>query len=368
MNTNIDSLQTSVLIVTNFYTSIFGGPLSQLLKCLTAAKIGVGLKKSGVAAVPVCIVHRYAPSGFIPYEINLIDKHSGLHCLTLAGMDENTQEIIVGGKSIELLFGEINNIFPDGDGESLSVMKDTFIPGANYVSSCMRWLEYLLKDFSVLVVEHNDFVPEYLRHGRMFPITAFVADSAEIMEGRNALLPWERDDNPRPPVIPCPDVTIANARSLKTLKHYDLDFDQLFDGRERVMDYLYGAMESDVPDHMRKLRDDTRVALEELYGVQNAAPGARCDRSFRICKTRAAKIIYQLEKIRRHSSAALAVSKATAEKRIRNACDFLSPLGRRQMDVLGGAQIPLSYGRAGLRTIYERLDISDRNHQLIEID
>jgi len=345
-----------VAVVANISAGLFGGPLSQLLKCLAAVKVRGEFEKNGVSAVAVCYVSGDSPPGFSPWEICLVDRGSKLHCLK-SSADGN----------------EVERIFPDGDREALSALKEAFAPGLNVVASCARWFEYLLKDFGVIVVEDGAVAagrdsggsePRCLRQGRELPVAAFVADSLEIGEYVKALPLYEREGIPRPLVWPCPDATISGARSMKTLKRYGLDFTRLFEGKERVMDYVRGTLKSDVPDGLRKLLDEARAVLDEL---ETAAFAARAERSDRVHKARAARITYQLEKIQRHSRGALADKEKAAENRIRKACDFLAPLGRRQQDTLGAAQIPLSYGLAGLHALYERLDIATTNHQLMEL-
>ena len=357
-SSDIDLPPGYVAVVANVYADPLGGPLSQLLKCLTAVKICAEFEKNGVAAAPVCCVRKDAQPDFLPWEINFVDRGSKLHCLQSAARDEDFFE----------------KIFPDGDRESLSALKEAFAPGTYSVSSCARWLEYLMKDFGVLVIEQGAVAPDHnsgdseplcLRQSRELPVAAFVADSSEITEYVKALPLWDRDGLPRPLVWPCPDVTISNARNLKTLKRYGLDFSQLFDGKERVMDYVRVALKSDVPARLQKLRDEAVAVLDEL---ETAVFAARGERSDRIRKARAARIIYQLEKTQKHSRDALADKEKAAANRICKTCDFLAPLGRRQKDVLCAAQIPVSYGRAGLRELYERLDITTPNHQLIEIN
>jgi len=132
----------SVAVVVNFSAGFLGGPLSRLLKCLTAVKVCEEYEKSGVTAVPVCYVHRDASSGFFQGEINLVDRRSKLHCV----------------KSI----GEIETLFPDGDREVLSALKEAFASDTNPVSSCAHWLRYLLKDYGVSVVEWPEIAAKRL--------------------------------------------------------------------------------------------------------------------------------------------------------------------------------------------------------------
>ena len=350
----------SVAIIANFYASLFGGPLSQLLKCLTAVKVCAEFEEKGVSAVPVCLVNQNVPPGFSKFEINFIDRGSKIHCLKSYGKEEDSRGAFIGCKSTEKLFEEVENIFPDGDRDALSALKDAFVHDTDFVSSCARWVKYMFKEFGALVIEH-DALPQCLT----LPVAALVMDSAEIAEYGKDVSPWKRDDIPRPIVRPLPDVTISNARSLKTLKRYGLDLSRVFDGKAHAMDYVRKTLESDVPACLQKLRDETSAILDEL---ETAAFSAHGELSIQISKARAARIIYQLDKIQKHSRAAIADKQKAAENRINKACDFLTPFGRRQQDTMGGAQFPLLYGMAGLRALYERLDITTPDHQLIEMD
>ena len=354
----------SAAVVANFYASLFGGPLSQLLKCLTAVKVSAEFEEKGIAATPVCLVRQGAPPGFSPDEIILIDRSSMIHCMKSSGIKANAAETAIDGNGDETLFEEIEQIFSGGDSEYLAAFKEAFYHCADSVSSCARWLKYLLKDFGVTVVE-NSALPRYLPKSGMLPVAAIIADSSEIAEYVKEAALYEREGILRPIVRSLPDVTISSVRIMKTLKRYGLDFARILDGKERVMGYMRETLKSDVPARLKNLRNETAAVLDEM---ETAAFAARGGRSVRIIKERAARIIYQLEKIQKHSIAALADKEKSAENRISRACDYLSPLGRRQQDTLGGAQIPLYYGRAGLRKFYERLDITTSNHQLIEMD
>jgi len=353
------SVPGSVAVIANFYAGLLGGPLSQLLKCLAAVKVCAEFEKSGVTAVPVCWVRQDAPPGFSPWEISFVDRHSKLHHLKSTAREDGTS--VISGDEIE-------KIFPDGDRDTLSALKDAFAPDTNLVSSCARWLKYLLKDFGAIVMEDGAPAPnqnelQCSRQSRIPPAAAFVADSAEIAEYVNT--PPLKASEGVPLIWPSPDVTVSNAGSLKTLRRYGLDFARLLDGKARVMDYVRETLKSDVPLRLQKLRDETGEILNELGTAIFAARG---DHSGRIRASRAARIIYQFDKIQRHSRTALHDKEKAAENRICKACDFLAPRGRRQKDVLGGAQIPVFYGSSGLRALYERLDITTTNHQLIGMD
>ena len=80
------------------------------------------------------------------------------------------------------------------------------------------------------------------------------------------------------------------------------------------------------------------------------------------------KIVYQLEKLREHFEAARATKQQALRRQMRKACNFLAPNGRVQDMELAGIQIPLRYSRAGLRSLYGKLDILKFEHQLISMD
>ena len=362
-----DPPQGSVAVVANYYAGLFGGPFSQLLKCLTAVKVCTELEKNGTSAVPVCLVRHDAPPGFSPWEINLIDRTSKLHCLKSAKIEKGNTEAVISGQDIERLFTEIEKIFPDGDQETLAALKEAFIPGKDLVSSCAKWLKYLMRDFNAIILEcdtisANRNLDAFKPQTRVLPVATVVVDLAEMAEYVKAT--EEYRNIPITFVRPCPGVTISNARNLKTLKRYELDFERLSEGKEHVIESVRKTLKSDVPDRLQKLRDETVAVFDELEPTAFVMPGKRSEM---IRKARSARIIYQMDKILKHSREALENKEKAAENRISKALEYFSPRGLRQQDTLGGAQVPLVYGQMGLRTLYERLDITAKNHQLIEM-
>ncbi|MDR0310120.1 MAG: hypothetical protein LBJ21_00895, partial [Acidobacteriota bacterium] len=221
-------------------------------------------EEKGVAAIPVCVVRHDAPNGFLPREISFVDRGSKLYSLKSTGREAGTPETAIDVGELKNLFEEIEKIFPDGDGEALSALKEAFAPDTDLVSSCARWLKYLLNDFGVIVIERGATESRCLQQGRTLPAAVFVADSMEIEECVKALSQREGDGVIRPIIRRCPDATISNARNLKTLKRYGLDFERLFDGKERVMEYVREMLKSDVPVRLQKLREETGAVLDEL--------------------------------------------------------------------------------------------------------
>ena len=348
--TNTGFPDGSVAVIVNFFTSLFGGPLSQLLKCLTAIKVCAELAKAGVAAVPVCWIRPDPPRDFPSRLIYLLDRRYELHRLELSETEPQT----VCGSSVNTLFNEIEKIFPEGcDEETLTALRRAFSPDMDFSSANAAWIEILLKEWGARVWNDTDVSgePICLLQSQTFPVAAVVVDAHEIPAYAGQF----------PLILPRCRATIISARLRKTLERYNVDFNRLFAGKTRVMESLRSV--HTVPDRLAELTTDVRDCLNnlEIFDARNA-------RFAKIRKTRGERIVYQLEKTRRHYLNAVAAWEHTADARIHKACNAIAPFSSSQEDVIGGIQIPLRYGQTGLRILYEKLDIRKFEHQLIEMD
>jgi hypothetical protein len=106
--------------------------------------------------------------------------------------------------------------------------------------------------------------------------------------------------------------------------------------------------------------DECIIELEAL------APGRKkFTKKSALCRE---KILYQLEKLRKNYTDAREKREETVNRQIRKACNLLAPNGRLQDRELAGIHIPLRYSRAGLRSLYAKMEIADNEHQLISMD
>ena len=80
------------------------------------------------------------------------------------------------------------------------------------------------------------------------------------------------------------------------------------------------------------------------------------------------RILYQLEKLHRLCAAAHIRKEHAVSRQIHRVCSLLAPNRRLQENELAGVQIPLRYSRAGLRLLYEKLNVMMNEHQLISMD
>ena len=75
----------SVAVVAIFYGGLFGGPVSQILKCFTAIKICDELARQGISAAPVCWIRSAPPGDASHWSPFLLDHKSELQTLELTG-------------------------------------------------------------------------------------------------------------------------------------------------------------------------------------------------------------------------------------------------------------------------------------------
>jgi uncharacterized protein YllA (UPF0747 family) len=197
----------------------------------------------------------------------------------------------------------------------------------------------------------------------VLPVVAFIADPQEIYEFTKAAPAYEALHMAQPLIWPRCGATIINSRSIRTLEHYQVKFSQLFDGEAKVMEYVKKSIANEAPAVLQRLRSEADACLPET-----GLPESQDKRFAKIRDRCREKILYQLEKLHRHAAGALRIKEQTAMRKVHRACNFLAPNGHLQEAELGGIQIPLRYAHAGLRALYEKLDIRNLEHQIIELE
>jgi uncharacterized protein YllA (UPF0747 family) len=204
-------------------------------------------------------------------------------------------------------------------------------------------------------------IPEHLIVSSVLPVLAFVIDPYEIYPMVKSLPAFDETGLPRPAVWPRASVTVGDVRSRRTFSRYNLDLLQLFSGSEEVLRGIMKVLpRSGLEKFDRlKLEVQTRVAELKLPFESEISDTATSCRD---------KIVYQLEKLRAHLESALNMKEQTASRHIQKACSLLAPYGQTQERELAGIQIPLNYSHAGLRLLYEKMDILKFEHQLIWMD
>ena len=363
----------SVLVVAAVTAALFGGPAAQILKCLTAIRACEELTKVSVNAVPVCWIGTVSP-GFDQWSATLIDAESELHLLNVS-----PGELVPG--SIANVISRVSD-FGRGsfDPETLQSLGAAFIPGNSFSSATARLFSSLMKDLGIIALDADapevrrvvsGMIPPakivgpspHLLISSVLPVLAFVVDPLEVQSLAQALTAFDEAGLPRPSAWPRASATLGDVKSRRALGRYRLDLTQLFPGEEEVVRGIRDALPRSGLAKLDGIKPDVekRVAeLKSFWGGERRSSG-RADS----CK---GKILYQLDKLRNHFEAALEVKEQTAGRRIHRLCNLLAPNGRLQEWELAGIQVPLSYSRTGLRSLYDKLDIRAFEHQLIWMD
>jgi len=409
---NVQRLRSpeTVAVVANFYSSLFGGPVYQILKCLTAIRICEELTKHQIEAVPVCWVSSQPPPGFRKWSVSLLDPRSELHELELRGLekgDSSSPDQISWNRVSELLkqIGGIGQA--TFDSEILEVLNTVFVRGTTLNSACALLISNLMCEWGMVVLDSDlpefktlkssalspvlepparaksvmrDEAAKFVKAGYepnlseplartfvaqsvLLPVLGFVPDPFELHSCAAALPLLDEADLPRPVFWPQPNVTITDSRRRRILAKYNLDLGRLYSGEEEVTKKIKDALPCSAVEVLNGLKLQVNEHITEL---ETLAPGRKkFVKKSASCRER---ILYQLEKLRKHYIDARRKREQTVHRQIHKACNLLAPNGRLQERELAGIQIPLRYSRAGLRFLYRELDIGYIGHQLVSMD
>jgi hypothetical protein len=147
------------------------------------------------------------------------------------------------------------------------------------------------------------------------------------------------------------------------LKRYSLDIHELYRGEEEVTMQILESKPDSATGLFNDLATKVDIHLKELEPLaQSRHKFAKATASGR------ERMLYQLEKLRKQYALARKRRKQTVGRQIHKACNLLAPNRRLQEWELAGIQIPLQYSRSGLRSLYEKMELNNFEHQLIFMD
>ncbi len=399
----------SVVVVTNLYLSLLGGPVFQLMKCLTSIKLCEELAKRKITAVPVCWISRAAPSDFSRWSVRLLDSELELHFLQLqqsesADIDSHQPMPFA---QISAILSQIETLGRGTfDAETLGILRAEFVPGMTYSSAFAHLIAALLKEWGMIVLDpeapalkpalngvlapvrnqiertlplhrkeasklagagyveaSSDNVPASLIQCLMMPVIACVIDPHELHSYATELPIFDEIGLPRPMIWPQSSVTIVDARSRRILERYNLGVHHLYAGEEEAIKRIRETIPSSAPGKLERLKIDVERRIAEIMNLDSA--GNEFASAANSCKE---KITYQIEKLREQFGTAVNRKEQAVSRQIHKACNWLAPNRHTQERELAGIQIPLRYSRAGIRFLYEKLDILKLKHQLIPMD
>ena len=373
---NLQRLQQpeSVVVLTNFYPGLFGGPAFQLFKCLTTIKICEELARHKLQAVPVCWISGEMPRAFSRWSVRILNNESEICSLDLE--HQELRDPLPGGKIAALLALIEESGRGNYDTEVLEILRSSFSSETTLAGACARLVAALMKEWGIIVLDPHSLdleeagcaaelsaLPASVLQCSLLPVIATVIDPFEVdaFTGAQSFL---RDRNLVGPMAwPQASATVLDSRSRRILDRYGLDLKRLYAGADAIITGILDAMPRGASEKLGKLKLET----EERIAALNALCPA--DGTLRgVADSGREKIVFQLDRLKENFETACKRKEEMVRRQISRTCNALAPNGRIQERELGGIQMLLRYSCAALRPLYEKLDILSLEHQLIAMD
>jgi uncharacterized protein YllA (UPF0747 family) len=390
---NIRSLRNRAVpvVLTNLRPHALGGPLSDLLKALTAARLAADLTERGIAAVPLIWLDHWGGGHGFSDSIGALNSNNKLTDLRLPfpvdtgpspGSLESLREVLtenLGGAALQ--------------GEPFRFFEACFRNSETMVQAWGRWLSGILADRGIVLLDPDwggmgklvessriGFEWKSRRAGTcesgqsspasdggdpsplqslMMPVIASVIDPEEI-HPRSLSEPWYRRlQLPTPVWWPAASVTITDSKSRRILSRHDLSLADCFGGTPKVLERL-------LPAHAEVavrggLENAEELITKALSGLRRPVPAGDRDSFAESGKRMRHQIAQLLEKYFR----ARRRRRGELERQFEYACNLLAPEGRRQEKVLGWFYFLLHRGRDFPEFLYHHIETGNFTHQLL---
>lgn len=380
----------SFAVVTRIYPSLLGGPASQIWKCLMAIKACEEMAKLGIRAVPVGYLT--PRSDIPPLSLELLDAESEPRCLS-----------VPPGRPFDL----INEIRTFGAGsydeQVLELIADFYRAEGSFARAELRLLSAITKtwgmvflDMPALAAAHVEAIaplqsrvtlelireresslaeagypgepggdlPEFLVSSFVLPAIAHVIDPHELFSFSGALPGFDELGIVRPLVWPYSGVTLADTRSRKIIEKYGLQIFNLFSDERRVVEHILKPSAADsVMTKLDSLKADVEQMLSEVGEQTGGSDDIEKDRD--TCRE---KILYQIQNLRVRFESARRKREDAVNRQIHRACNLLAPKQRIQESEISGIYFLLRYTQTVLQSVYDRLNASTFQHQLLSME
>ena len=375
----------SVVVIASLYTGLFGGVAFQILKCLTAIKVCDELARHAITAVPVAWINSVSSPQPSAFAVNLLDGESELHRLQLEqpAADAYATNVPLTLSQIASPLNQIEAIGRDiYDYEIIELLRSTFRPGTTIARAAGQLFASLMEEWGMLVVDPSstemqsilpkfdsgqvvpgDAHKKYPIQSSVLPVIACIIDPDEVASFISAQPFFNRNGLVQPLVWPRASATVMDARSRRMLERYHLELNQLFSGEQAVTGNLMSAMPPAALEKLDSLKAEIGARIDALKTLNSSEKelGRAVDSSRE-------KILFQIDKLAQQFETARKSRSETARRQIHKACNFLAPNGKLQESELAAIQLPLRYSRSILRSLYEKLDILNSEHQIISVD
>src|SRR6266571_3168509 len=195
----------------------------------------------------------------------------------------------------------------------------------------------------------------------IFPTAAYVGGPAEIAYFGQAAAVYEVLGRAVPPVVPRISVTILEPRVARALKKYNMEFTDVFRGRDFMRRQAVRTVQA--VDIFDRARDRMTSELESLRPALDAVDSTLVG----ALDTARQKILHQVETLRTKFVNAEARRNETLERHLDTIGNSLFPEKKLQERVLNVTSFLVRYGLAFLPRLEETLSLDSRAHQVVEI-
>jgi bacillithiol synthase len=399
--------------------SLLGGPLCQILKCLTAVKLSAELNRRGVPSVPACEIDSGHPAISNQFSISLLDSEGKLQKLELHspwGIHLDLNQDLPIPQQIEELFGSLSSMILNIPGiETLELLKSVYRSGVPFSAASAGFIAKLFEDLGLVVLDINRIRSHDLLQRKFEELKVSPAQIANIISRRGrelersgyeaamgripavvrngeSLLPLLRHSalrvaavvaEPReaewmglfqplyaklgvtpPAVWPQASASLVNGKARKTLEKYKLNLLDALAGKEAVLGKVGLAAAAD--DSLSKFQSlmenlNEKMALLKILGSAHEGLQASIESSHE-------RMLYQVGKLRDHLISASQARSKALERQVDRLIGSIAPDGMLQERGLSAVHFLFQYSPMLIRNLYERLEIFRHEHQLIFMD
>jgi len=195
----------------------------------------------------------------------------------------------------------------------------------------------------------------------LFPTAAYVGGPAEVAYFAQAGAVYEVLGRHVPPVFPRISATILESRVARVLKKYDMEFFDVFRGRDFLRRKAVASVQG--VEVFDKVRDAISAEVDKLgpplTGVDPTLTGA--------LDTSRQKILHQVEALRTKFVNAEARRNETLERQLDTISNAIFPDKKLQERVINVSSFLVRYGFGFTKQLEAALSLDSREHQVIEI-
>jgi uncharacterized protein YllA (UPF0747 family) len=195
----------------------------------------------------------------------------------------------------------------------------------------------------------------------IFPTAAYVGGPAEVAYFAQAGAVYEALGRRVPPVFPRISATIVESRVARALKKYDIEFTDVFRGRDFLLRKAVAAVQG--VEVFDKVRDHINAELDTLGPVLNAVDATLAG----ALDTSRQKILHQVEGLRTRFVNAEGRRNEALERHLDTISNSIYPEKKLQERVINITSFLVRYGFGFTQRLQEALSLDSREHQVIEI-